>query len=344
MQMFHQRELVRIGSRGSAGMARPLVRARPRAAPPARASGRARLCRRCPSSGAAGACSPTINASRSFKFELLVALGGIEPTRELFNYHPSISPSTTDCCLQMAACPHACLGFGGERVVLALLFSTAASRCCGRGTPSALGLRMNAPTRSRATREQARAAARPGTCVLSRARARQRLRHPARAGREHSVGRGRRVLPAFGWAELCVHRSLRRWAEVLAANGPRGVAARSPGDRRQRAGRTTRRLSAWSEAIAAGGRWLRATQACERVVAIGIGLGGMLALAAIAERAPIDDVVLWGVPGTAACCCASCARSRRCQTTHRCGSGAGSACATETRFEIAGFVSRADGA
>jgi pimeloyl-ACP methyl ester carboxylesterase len=103
--------------------------------------------------------------------------------------------------------------------------------------------------------------------------------------------------PPFGWAELCVHRSLRRWAEVLAANGHAALRLDLPGTGDSAGGpHDPARLSAWSEAIAAGGRWLRATQACERVVAIGIGLGGMLALAAIAERAPIDDVVLWGVP------------------------------------------------
>jgi len=103
--------------------------------------------------------------------------------------------------------------------------------------------------------------------------------------------------PPFGWAELCAHRSLRKWAEVLAAHGHAALRLDLPGTG-DSAGtpRDPARLSAWSAAVAAGGNWLRAAQACERIVAIGLGLGGMLALAAIAQGAPIDDVVLWGVP------------------------------------------------
>ena len=50
-----------------------------------------------------------------------------------------------------------------------------------------------------------------------------------------------------------------------------------------------------SPAVTQAAEWLRSA-GYERVVAIGIGLGGMLACRAAADGAPIDELVLWSVP------------------------------------------------
>jgi pimeloyl-ACP methyl ester carboxylesterase len=103
--------------------------------------------------------------------------------------------------------------------------------------------------------------------------------------------------PPFGWAELCVHRSTRAWAEKLAANGHTALRLDFPGSGDSAgAPRDPARLPAWMAAAAGAAAWLRASESCERIVAIGIGLGGMIALAAIGDGAPIDDAVLWAVP------------------------------------------------
>ena len=102
--------------------------------------------------------------------------------------------------------------------------------------------------------------------------------------------------PPFGWEEVCSYRALRTWADKLAEAG--FVAARlglpSTGDS---AGSPTdpERLSAWVAAVQQGADWLRDRSGADRVVAIGIGLGGTLACSAVARGAPIDDLVLWSV-------------------------------------------------
>jgi pimeloyl-ACP methyl ester carboxylesterase len=103
--------------------------------------------------------------------------------------------------------------------------------------------------------------------------------------------------PAFGWDELCSHRSLLRWAESVAADGHTALRVDLPGsgDSGGRP-RDPQRIAAWTEALHAGANWLHVNAECDRVVAIGIGLGGMLAIRALAAGAPIDELVLWSVP------------------------------------------------
>jgi dienelactone hydrolase len=105
------------------------------------------------------------------------------------------------------------------------------------------------------------------------------------------------LCPPFGWEEVCAYRSLRVWAERLAAAGYPALRLSLPstGDS---AGypRESGRLAAWIAAVSDAAAWRLRTGNPSRLVAVGIGLGGMLAHLAAAGGAPINDLVLWGVP------------------------------------------------
>ncbi len=105
------------------------------------------------------------------------------------------------------------------------------------------------------------------------------------------------VCPPFGWDELSAHRSLRVLAGELAEAGIPALRFDLPGSGDSGGSpRDPRRLDAWTDAVAGAARWLHSEAGCERIVAIGIGLGGMLACRAVAQGASIDDLVLWAVP------------------------------------------------
>ncbi len=105
------------------------------------------------------------------------------------------------------------------------------------------------------------------------------------------------ICPPFGWDETCSYRSRRDWAQHLADDGfpclridlpGTGDSGGSPHD--------ADRLAAWTAAIGSAVAELRARTGCTRIVAIGIGLGGLLICDAISHGAAIDDVVLWAAP------------------------------------------------
>ena len=119
--------------------------------------------------------------------------------------------------------------------------------------------------------------------------------HAPKAGTHRRVGV---VLCApFGWEEICAHRSFLRWAEALADAGYTALRFDLPGSGESAGSpRDPGRLEAWTKAVAGCAGWLKGNADCDRVVAIGVGLGGMLAYLSVSEGAPIDDLVLWSVP------------------------------------------------
>ena len=115
------------------------------------------------------------------------------------------------------------------------------------------------------------------------------------AGAEHSRV-GVLVCPPFGWDELCTHRTIRVWAQLCAGAGHPTLQIDFPGCGDSAGSpRDPKRLEAWTASATAGARLLRERENCQRVVAMGIGLGGMVACRALAEGALIDDLILWSV-------------------------------------------------
>jgi pimeloyl-ACP methyl ester carboxylesterase len=104
------------------------------------------------------------------------------------------------------------------------------------------------------------------------------------------------LVPPFGWEELASYRSRRAWAEDLCAHGhpvlrldlpgtgDSGGTAADPGT-----------WARWNSAVTAAARWLRSEARAQTVLAVGIGLGGLLAYEA-AAGGDIDDLVLWATP------------------------------------------------
>lgn len=106
------------------------------------------------------------------------------------------------------------------------------------------------------------------------------------------------LCPAFGWEEMCSYRGRRVWAQALARAGHPAATVSLPGS--GDSGESPRdggQLDAWTAAVAQSAAWLAEASGVDRVAAIGIGLGGLLACRALAEGAPIEELILWGVPG-----------------------------------------------
>lgn len=120
------------------------------------------------------------------------------------------------------------------------------------------------------------------------------VHHPARAPlREASV----LICPPFGWEDVCSYRSRRAWAEHLAAEGYSTLRVDLPGSGDSGGAPTDPlRLAGWSAAVGDAAAWLSAAGDGRSVVAIGIGLGGLLICMAVADGAPIAEAVLWATP------------------------------------------------
>ena len=105
------------------------------------------------------------------------------------------------------------------------------------------------------------------------------------------------LCPPFGWEEISSYRSLRFWALRLAEAGYATIRVSLPGTADSSGGpRDPERVRAWTGAIRSAAVALHIHTAGRRIAAVGIKLGGVLAYLAAADAAPIDDLVLWGVP------------------------------------------------
>ena len=105
------------------------------------------------------------------------------------------------------------------------------------------------------------------------------------------------LCPPFGWDEVASYRARRRWAVDLAEAGHPTVRIDLPGTGDSGGVPTDPdRLGAWLEGVSGAASWLRDAAQCRRIVAIGLGLGGLLAHRVAAAGGPVDDLVLWNVP------------------------------------------------
>jgi alpha-beta hydrolase superfamily lysophospholipase len=105
------------------------------------------------------------------------------------------------------------------------------------------------------------------------------------------------LCPPFGWEDMCSYRGRREWALQLAGHGHPTLRIDLPGSGDSGGSpRDPARVEAWTGTIALASRWLLAREGISRVAAVGIGLGGMLALRATELGAPIEELALWAVP------------------------------------------------
>ena len=118
------------------------------------------------------------------------------------------------------------------------------------------------------------------------------LFHPAEGEERRSAVL---LCPPFGWAEACSYRARLEWAYHLAGRGHPTLRIDLPGtgDSAGDLGPGDR-LSVWTAAVVAGVDWLREHAPGAGVTVIGIELGGLLSLLAVAQGARVDELVLWG--------------------------------------------------
>ncbi|MBS1675916.1 MAG: hypothetical protein JST08_00880 [Actinobacteria bacterium] len=106
------------------------------------------------------------------------------------------------------------------------------------------------------------------------------------------------ICPPWGWADVASYRARRDWATRLAAAGFPTLRFDLPTTGNSGGEVTDAGVpGGWVAATLAAATWLADTEGTAGVAALGLGLGGLLAMAAIAAGAPILALALWGAPG-----------------------------------------------
>ena len=151
------------------------------------------------------------------------------------------------------------------------------------------------------------------------------------------------ICPPWGWDEVASYTGRRAWADELATAGHPTLRIDLPGT--GDSGGTAAdagRVGAWTDAIAAGAAWLAVQPGVTRVAAIGLGLGGLLAMAAISAGAPIDELVLWGAPVRGRTFLREQRAFSALEDTRLGGDGVGSGTLPDGWLEVGGFVLSAE--
>ena len=106
------------------------------------------------------------------------------------------------------------------------------------------------------------------------------------------------LCPPVGWQDVSSYRPRRDWARELAAAGHPTLRIDLPGSGDSGGDpRDPGRFDAWVSAISAAVAWLREACGRPRLAAVGIALGAAALYGAVADGAPVDELVLWGASG-----------------------------------------------
>jgi len=103
------------------------------------------------------------------------------------------------------------------------------------------------------------------------------------------------MVPPFGWEDVCSYRPLRFVAKTLAASGIPVLRFDLPGTGDSSGNALDAGLlESWIQSINDAAGELRAATGVVDVAVVGIRLGAMLAVSAVARGANLQDLILWG--------------------------------------------------